>query len=79
MSITRRGFLRFTTGVATLASGLGGAMVGYAAGIEPNDGPRTENSEVAEAAERIRRIPDRSPDGSASSSVHVSQPHFGGL
>jgi uncharacterized protein len=37
MSITRRAFLRFTTGAATLATSLGGAMVGYAAGFEPND------------------------------------------
>jgi uncharacterized protein len=28
--------LRFTAGAATLATGLGGAMVGYAAGFEPN-------------------------------------------
>jgi predicted MPP superfamily phosphohydrolase len=37
MSITRRAFLRFTAGAATLATGLGKAMVGYAAGFEPND------------------------------------------
>ena len=37
MSITRRAFLRFTAGAARLAAGLGGAMVGYAAGFEPND------------------------------------------
>lgn len=37
MSITRRAFLRFPAGAATLATGLGKAMVGYAAGFEPND------------------------------------------
>jgi predicted MPP superfamily phosphohydrolase len=37
MSITCRAFLRFTAGAATLATGLSGAMVGYAAGFEPND------------------------------------------
>jgi predicted MPP superfamily phosphohydrolase len=37
MSITRRVFLRFTAGAATLATGLGKAIVGYAAGFEPND------------------------------------------
>src|SRR5271165_7560694 len=37
MSISRRAFLRFTAGAATLATGLGGAMVAYAAGLEPND------------------------------------------
>jgi predicted MPP superfamily phosphohydrolase len=37
MHITRRAFLRFTTGGATLATSFGAAMVGYASGIEPND------------------------------------------
>jgi predicted MPP superfamily phosphohydrolase len=37
MSITRRAFLRFTAGAATLATGVGGALVGYAAGFEPNN------------------------------------------
>jgi predicted MPP superfamily phosphohydrolase len=37
MPITRRAFLQFTAGAATLVTGLGGAMVGYVAGFEPND------------------------------------------
>ena len=37
MSITRRALLRFRVGAATLATGLGGAMVGYVAGFEPDD------------------------------------------
>src|SRR5258708_21684732 len=37
MPITRRAFLQFTAGAAKLATGLGGAMVGYVAGFEPND------------------------------------------
>src|SRR6266478_5103359 len=37
MCITRRAFLRFPAGAATLATGFGKAMVGYGAGFEPND------------------------------------------